>query len=44
MQDAEIVTHIHEHEYCYEREGQSLWLCRCGDTVIQNEDCGGSGR
>jgi hypothetical protein len=42
MRDAEIVTHCHSHEWVYDREGESLWLCRCGDTVIQYEDanCG----
>jgi len=35
----EPVGHIHSHEYCYDREGESFWLCKCGDTIIQKEDC-----
>jgi hypothetical protein len=37
----EITAHCHNHEWMYDREGQSLWLCKCGDVVIQNEDCRG---
>ena len=41
MTTESIVTHCHNHEWVYDREGESMWLCRCGDLISQYEDCPG---
>ena len=34
-------VHIHEHKWIIESEGESYWLCPCGDNILQFEDCPG---
>lgn len=34
-----VDSHTHEHEWLYDQDGESGWLCRCGDLVTQYEDC-----
>ena len=34
-----MIKHIHQHKWVYEKEGESYWLCECGDSILQNEDC-----